>query len=51
MGTFIGDEAVDVDYPLALCNAMARVQLAGKHFIYVHLGGGVTEPPDGERSL
>jgi hypothetical protein len=49
--TFLGDTVVDIDYPLAFCDAMLRLQPAGKKFTYVHLGGGVTEPPDSRRSL
>jgi hypothetical protein len=51
IGTFIGDTVVDIDYPLAFCNAMIQQQPAGEKFRYVHLGGGVTEPPDSERNL
>jgi len=51
IGTFVSDTVVDIDYPLAFCDAMLRLQPAGKKFTYMHLGGGVTEPPESERSL
>ena len=58
MGTFHGDERVDIEYPLAFINViLTRTRPPGStnHFKYVQLGGAFTEPPpkggQEERSL
>lgn len=55
MGTFNGDESVDIEYPLAFIKAIKTRPPGSTHFRYVQLGGAFTEPPpkDGqkERSL
>ena len=40
----MGDRAVDIEYPLAFCNAIVKILLltSRKCFRYVHLGGAVS---------
>ena len=50
MGTFSGDRVVEIDYPLAFANAMAKIIPAHKKkFRYVYLGGALTEPDQEKR--
>lgn len=55
LGTFNGDERVDIEYPLTFIKAIKTRPSGLRHFRYVQLGGAFTEPPpkDGqkERSL
>ena len=55
LGTFNGDERVDIEYPLTFIEAIKSRPSGSTHFRYVQLGGAFTEPPprDGqkERSL
>lgn len=56
LGTFNGDEKVDIEYPLAFIKAIKTRRPPGsKPFRYVQLGGAFTEPPpqkgQNERSL
>ncbi len=51
MGTYSGDSVVEIDYPLAFANAVAKtIPAHKKKFRYVHLGGAFTES-DQERRL
>ena len=51
MGTFNGDESVDIEYPLAFIKAIKTRPPGSTHFRYVQLGGAFTEPPpkDGQK--
>jgi len=55
MGTFNGDERVDIEYPLTFIKAIKTRPPGPTHFRYVQLGGAFTElpPKEGqkERSL
>lgn len=55
LGTFNGDEKVDIEYPLAFIKAIKTRPLGSAQFRYVQLGGAFTEPPpeegQNERSL
>ncbi len=51
MGTFTGDERVDIEYPLTFIKAIKTRPRGSTPFRYVHLGGAFTEPPprDGQK--
>lgn len=56
LGTYTGNEKVDIEYPLAFIEIIKTQRPAGSRpFRYVQLGGAFTEPPpeegEGERSL
>lgn len=55
LGTYHGDEKVDIEFPLTFIRAIKARALEPKAFRYVQLGGAFTEPPpregQGERSL
>ena len=56
LGTFNGDERVDIDFPLTFINKVVKARPPGSTpFRYVQLGGAFTEPPpkegEKERSL
>ena len=48
MGTFNGDERVDIEYPLTFIETIKTRHPGSTAFRYVHLGGGFTEPPPKE---
>ena len=48
MGTFTGDERVDIEYTLTLIEAIKTRPPGSTHFRFVHLGGAFTEPPPRE---
>ena len=48
LGTFNGDERVDIDYPLTFINAIKARSPTSTNFRYVQLGGAFTEPPPEE---
>lgn len=48
MGTFHGDERVDIDYPLTFIKTIKTRPPGATHFRYVQLGGAFTEPPPEE---
>ena len=55
LGTFNGDERIDIEYPLTFIKAIKTRPLGSTPFRYVQLGGAFTEPPpkegEKERSL
>ena len=48
MGTFNGDERVDIEYPLTFIRAIKARPPGSTNFRYIHLGGAFTEPPPKE---
>ncbi|KAF7510887.1 hypothetical protein GJ744_005717 [Endocarpon pusillum] len=48
MGTFNGDERVDIKYPLTFIKTIKTRPPGSTHFRYVQLGGAFTEPPPKE---
>lgn len=48
MGTFNGDEKVDIEYPLAFIKAIKARPPRPTHFRYIQLGGAFTEMPPKE---
>lgn len=48
MGTFNGNERVDIEYPLTFIEAIKTRPPGSTHFRYVQLGGAFTEPPPQE---
>ena len=48
LGTFNGDERVDIEYPLAFIKAIKTRPPGLTHFRHVQLGGAFTEPPPKE---
>ena len=48
LGTFNGDEKVDIEYPLTFINAIKTQPSRSTPFRYVQLGGAFTEPPPKE---
>lgn len=55
LGTYTGNEKVDVEFPLTFIEAIKTRPAGSTPFRYVQLGGAFTEPPpkegEGERSL
>lgn len=48
LGTYHGDEKVDIEFPLTFIRAIKTRALESQAFRYVQLGGAFTEPPPGE---
>ncbi|KAI9644287.1 hypothetical protein NHQ30_007643 [Ciborinia camelliae] len=48
LGTYNGDEKVDIEYPLAFIKAIKTRPPGSTQFRYVQLGGAFTEPPPKE---
>ena len=48
MGTFNGDERVDIEYPLTFIKAIKTRPFRSTQFRYVQLGGAFTKPPPKE---
>lgn len=45
IGTYTGDEKVDIELPLAFLKAVTTRSRGSELFRYVHVGGAFTEPP------
>lgn len=48
LGTFNGDETIDIQYPLTFINAIKSQPSRSTPFRYIQLGGAFTEPPPKE---
>ncbi|KAF7895552.1 uncharacterized protein EAF01_009514 [Botrytis porri] len=48
LGTYNGDERVDIEFPLTFINCIQARPLGSPQFRYVQLGGAFTEPPSEE---
>ncbi|KAF7952908.1 hypothetical protein EAE96_006131 [Botrytis aclada] len=48
LGTYNGDERVDIEFPLTFINCIKARPLGSPQFRYVQLGGAFTEPPPEE---
>lgn len=48
LGTYNGNEKVDIEYPLTFIKSIKTRPIGSKQFRYVQLGGAFTEPPPKE---